>query len=267
MARFRVSIPINLRQLMLATLILGFGLWCRPTQASTLATYSTGDTALDTCRANLTRDNVRMFWRDAAGNVLGSVDSLREWLAKRGETLACATNGGIYGTDLRPIGLYIEGGSLLHPLNTRKGAYGNFYLQPNGVFMLLANEAVIVATDVLAASFDTVTPAIQYATQSGPILVSAGRINPLLTPGSTNRVVRNAVCVLSSTEIALVRSRAPINFYDLARVMRDAMGCRDALLLDGSVSRLYPYDADKLGAPVGPLIAVTVKSNPQPRTK
>jgi len=235
--------------------------------ASTLATYGSGDTAIDTCRANLSRDNIRMFWRDAAGNVLGSVDTLRAWLAKRGETLACATNGGIYGTDLRPIGLYVEGGSLLHPLNTRKGAYGNFYLQPNGVFMLLANEAVIVATDVLAASFDTVTPAIQYATQSGPILVSAGKINPLLTPGSTNRVVRNAVCVMSSTEIGLVRSKAPINFYDLARVMREGMGCRDALLLDGSVSRLYPYDADKLGAPVGPLIAVIAKSAPVQKPK
>jgi uncharacterized protein YigE (DUF2233 family) len=42
-------------------------------------------------------------------------------------------NVGMYHADYAPVGLYIEAAQQQQKLNTVKQAYGNFYLQPNGV--------------------------------------------------------------------------------------------------------------------------------------
>jgi uncharacterized protein YigE (DUF2233 family) len=215
--------------------------------AAKLVSYGTGDLAIDACRLTLGQDRIRMFWRGPDGLVFGSFGRL---------------NAGIFGEDLRPIGMYVEGGRLLRRLNVRKQAYGNFYLQPNGVFVLSANEAAIVKTDDIATDQDKRLSSAQYATQSGPILLRDANINPLLTQGSSNRVVRNAVCVVTSTEIVLVRSRAPINFYDFAQQLRDKVGCRDALFLDGSISQLYPFGNNSLGPSFAAIIGATTTSAP-----
>jgi uncharacterized protein YigE (DUF2233 family) len=230
--------------------------------AATLASYGQDDQIIDVCQLNLARDSVRMYWRAADGSQLANFGRLGEWLEARHEQLVCATNAGIYGTDLRPIGLYIEAGKTLHKLNTRKDAYGNFYLQPNGVLLLSDHEAAILSTDEVASDPDSHLAGVRYATQSGPILLHGGKINALFTEGSENRVVRSAACVISATDIALVRSRSAINFYDFARQLRDKLGCRDALYLDGSVSQLYPYDNGKLGPSFAAMIGVTIPAKP-----
>jgi uncharacterized protein YigE (DUF2233 family) len=120
-------------------------------------------------------------------------------------------------------------------------------LQPNGVFLLSDHEATILSTDEVAADPETHLMSVRYATQSGPILLRGGQINSLFTQGSENRVVRSAACVITASDIALVRSHSATNFYDFARQLRDKVGCRDALYLDGSVSQLYPYDSGKFG--------------------
>jgi uncharacterized protein YigE (DUF2233 family) len=182
---------------------------------------------------------------------------LKAFLAAQDEKLICGSNAGIYGTDLHPIGLYIEAGKVLRKLNTRKEAYGNFYLQPNGVFLLADDEAVILTTDEMTAKWDTRLPFIRYATQSGPILLRSGQINPLFTQGSDNRVVRNAACTVTTGTFALVKSRFPINFYDFARQLRDKLSCRDALFLDGSISQLYPFDSASRSQHFGVIIGAT----------
>ena len=244
------------------TLALSIALMALPASAALFASHGQADQIIDTCQLNLAHDNVRMFWRGADGSVFGNFNRLGESLLARNERLICATNAGIYGTDLRPIGLYIEAGKVLHKLNTRKEAYGNFYLQPNGVFLLSDHEVAILSTDEIAVELQTRPPSIRYATQSGPILIRSGQINPLFTPGSDNRVVRNAVCVISAGDFALAKSRSPINFYDFARQLRDQLGCRDALYLDGSISQLYPFDNGTLGPSFGAMIGVTVPTRP-----
>lgn len=231
--------------------------------AATLASYGQDDQIIDVCQLNLARDNVRMFWRAEDGSQLANFSRLSGWLLARHEQLVCATNAGIYGTDLRPIGLYIEAGKMLHKLNTRKEAYGNFYLQPNGVFLLTDHEAAILSTDEVAANLETHLTSARYATQSGPILLRGGQINPLFTPGSENRLVRNAVCVMTASDVALVKSRSAINFHDFARQLRDKLGCRDALYMDGSVSQLYPFDNGKIGPNFAAMIGATVAAKPQ----
>src|SRR5450830_372653 len=245
-----------------ATLWLTVTLISVPAPAAVLASYGQADQIIDACQLNLAQDNVRMFWRGVDGSVFANFGRLGAWLMARNERLICATNAGIYGTDLRPIGLYIEAGRVLHRLNTRKEAYGNFYLQPNGVFLLTDHEAMILSTDEIAVELETRLLSIRYATQSGPILLRNGQINSAFTPGSDNRVVRNAVCVMTAREIALVKSRTPINFHDFARQLRDKLGCRDALYLDGSVSQLYPFDNGNSGPNFAAMIGATVPTKP-----
>lgn len=255
--------PILFRSGFTCTMLgLTIALMALPASAAIFASYGQTGQMIDACQLNLAQDNVRMFWREADGSVFGNFGRLAVSLLARNERLLCATNAGIYGTDLRPIGLYVEAGRVLHRLNTRKEAYGNFYLQPNGVFLLTDHEATILSTDEIAVEWETRLLSIRYATQSGPILLRNGQINSAFTPGSDNRVVRNAVCVITAREIALVKSRTPINFHDFARQLRDKLGCRDALYLDGSVSQLYPFDKGNSGPNFAAMIGATVPTKP-----
>jgi uncharacterized protein YigE (DUF2233 family) len=154
--------------------------------------------------------------------------------------------------------LYVEAGKVLRKLNKRKDAYGNFYLQPNGVFILADDEAVILTTDEIDSQWETRLPFIRYATQSGPILLRNGQISPMFIQGSDNRVARNAVCTFAAGNFALVKSRFPINFYDFARQLRDKLSCQDALYLDGSISQLYPFDHGSLGPNFAVIIGATM---------
>ncbi len=253
-----MQIGSRLRCSFFAAIGIFFGVITVAATGATLETYGQGDQVVDACLLNLSQDTVRMFWRGPDGSVLGTFDRLKTSLTAQDERLVCGSNAGIYGTDLHPIGLYIEAGKVLRKLNTRKEAYGNFYLQPNGVFLLADDEAVILTTDEMAAEWGTRLPFIRYATQSGPILLRNGQINPLFKQGSDNRVVRNAACTLAAGTFALVKSRFPINFYDFARQLHDTLKCRDALYLDGSISQLYPFESGSRNQHFGVIIGATV---------
>lgn len=176
---------------------------------------------------------VRLYYQDERGRRLGSLGRLRSWLAGRGQTLALALNGGMYAPEGRPQGLFVENGRVRVPLDTAHGA-GNFYLQPNGVFYLTTErQAGICAT----RQFQLVRR-VAYATQSGPLLVHEGQCNPLFSASSTNMVVRNGVGIRPDGSVLLAISRNPVNFYKFAHYFRQ-QGCREALYLDGFVSRLY----------------------------
>lgn len=163
---------------------------------------------------------LRLYYQDERGQRLGSLGRLHHWLAQRHDSLLFAMNGGMYAPGGRPQGLFIEGGRTLVSLDTTRGT-GNFYLRPNGVFMLSrAGQAGICATEQFRPS-----PAVAYATQSGPLLVHRGQPNPLFRVGSANRVVRNGVGLLPDGRVLLALSREPVNFYDFARYFQQR-GCR-----------------------------------------
>ncbi len=232
--------------------------WLAAAHAAELGTAGRGDRVVEFCKLDLARDDVRMFWRNPDGAQFATLANVAAWLQSRNERLVCASNAGIYGKDGRPIGLYVENHQVHRHLNIRKDGYGNFYMQPNGVLLLTDNEAQILSTDEAAAKWDQLYPALKHATQSGPLLLQAGQINPLFMPGSDNRVVRNAACVQSASSVVLAKSRYPINFFDFSTVLLNALHCVDALYLDGSVSELYPFSTNGLSPPFGAMIgAVT----------
>jgi uncharacterized protein YigE (DUF2233 family) len=209
------------------------------------------------CHIDLRKDALQMFWRDDKGVAYGNFQRLQQWLRPQAEELICATNGGIYQEDLRPLGLYVENGRVLHRLNTRKGAYGNFYFEPNGVFIIEDRRARIVDTDRFQAESASSARSVRFATQSGPILVQNGEINPRFTPASTNRLIRNAVCIVSSQKVILAMSDTVVSFYEFSRFLRDTLKCTDALHMDSSVSQFLPHDGIQLGPSFGVIIAVT----------
>lgn len=209
---------------------------------------------IDLCKIDLRIDNVRTFWRDQDGLIFASIGRLSTALNRTGERLVCASNAGIYGKDLHPIGLYVENGHVLRRLNTRKDGYGNFYLQPNGVFMISDSGAAIVTTDEFQAPEGHSISNIRFATQSGPMLFRSDQINPVFAAGSDNRLIRNAVCTKTRDEIVLAKSRYPINFFDFATVLKDELGCHDGLYLDGTISELFPFEGPLIRANFGPMI-------------
>lgn len=230
-----------------------------PSGAAELVDYRSSNMLISTCKIDLRRDTMRMFWKDDNKLVLGRFSRLQAWLRARGEDIVCATNAGIYQEDHRPLGLYIENGVTRRGLNLRKNAYGNFYLQPNGVFLIRGQQAEIVDTDRFDAERDTRLPGVLYANQSGPILLQNGKINATFSVVSENRLIRNAVCITSPHDVVLAISRGPVNFYEFAQFLRDRIACTDALFLDGNISRMYPGDGAELGPDFGVLIAVTKK--------
>ena len=177
--------------------------------------------------------DIQFYWQQNGKNY-GSLGRLKSALAKEGKELVFAMNGGMCLPDGKPQGLYVENGRVLMPTDTTQTAYGNFYMQPNGVFYIdKQGKAAVVATRLLPE-----LSAIKYATQSGPMLVIEGELHPKFQHGSTSLYVRNGVGILPDGRLLFAISRQPVNFYTFATFFRDA-GCQNALYLDGFVSRMY----------------------------
>ncbi len=184
--------------------------------------------------ADLRLVQIKMFWKDVSGKPFSSLENLEKHLTKNNIRLLAATNAGIFDTSQAPLGLHIERGQVLHPLKTRRSGYGNFYLQPNGVFYLAKSGARILET----LEFQRISPTALEATQSGPMLVRNGKIHAAFQKNSFNRLPRNMIGVENSQNVHLVISDDWVNFYDTALFMRDVLKCQNALYLDGSISAM-----------------------------
>lgn len=198
--------------------------------------------------------NIRFFWQNDERETFRSIDNLKKYVERKGQKLHFAMNGGMFMEDRRPLGLYIQDGKTLAPLNTRESAEGNFYLQPNGVFYIRGDRrAFVVPTRDFKDDGE-----IKYATQSGPMLLLNGEINQAFKPDSTNLNIRNGVCVTADERVIFAISRREINFYDFAEHFKK-LGCRNALFLDGFVSRMYAPEQNiaQTGGDFGVIIGIT----------
>ncbi|HAQ50384.1 MAG TPA: hypothetical protein DCR13_02415 [Gammaproteobacteria bacterium] len=196
------------------------------------------------------QQQLQLVWKKPSGEPYKHFEVIDNALSEQGKTLRFAMNAGIFQQDLTPLGLYIEKGQLQYRLNRRQDAYGNFYIQPNGVFLLdSAGQADIIATTEFVMQDN-----IHYATQSGPMLVIDKTINPALSPDSNSYRVRNGVGILEDGRLVFVISRGFIRFYDFARYFL-LLGCQQALYLDGSISKMYLPSQDILqDGTFGPMI-------------
>jgi uncharacterized protein YigE (DUF2233 family) len=173
------------------------------------------------------------------------------------EQMAFAMNAGMFHYTYHPVGLYIEKRKKLFPLNRHRG-WGNFYLQPNGVLAWNGKQAAILSTSQYAKRKFKV----DYATQSGPMLVSNRQINPIFIAESTSLKIRNAVGIKDQVLFFVITEQA-VNFYTLASFMQADLGVEQALYLDGSISAVYLAEEaiNTQSSPFGPMLAYIEDQN------
>jgi uncharacterized protein YigE (DUF2233 family) len=207
------------------------------------------------CKFDPRRADIRTFWRSASGAPLGAFSGVSATLMP-GERLVFAMNGGMYDRDNAPVGLYVERGEELRRANLRSGA-GNFHMKPNGVFYIGGGRAGVIET----SRFLKERPPAEYATQSGPMLVIAGKVHPRIHADGVSEKSRNGVGVDRDGLAVFAISNEPVTFHAFASLFRDALRCDNALFLDGSISALYAPELgrDDFTLPLGPMIGVIAK--------
>lgn len=200
------------------------------------ASDASNGTSVTVCRVDLRREQLQLFWRDAAGQPYQRFAVLRDDLAKQGRALEFAINGGMYRPDFSPVGLFVSDARELVPLNRHTGP-GNFSQQPNGVFLVDGRGARVLATD----EYWREKPQPLLATQSGPMLVHGGSItaSAVMDPASQSRRIRNGVCAPTPAEAVFVITAAAVTFHEFAGYFLEHLHCTEALYLDGSISSLY----------------------------
>ena len=184
------------------------------------------------------KQDIRFYWKNNNQEIFKGIQNLKSWLAGKHRKLVFAMNGGMYKSDHSPQGLFIENKLTITALDTAAGN-GNFYLKPNGVFYLTTNNLPVICSTTAFVN----NGKIKYATQSGPMLVIDGEIHPAFKEGSTNLNIRNGVGILPDHRIVFVLSKTEVNFYDFAMCFKK-LGCKNALYLDGLVSRVYFPEQD-----------------------
>jgi uncharacterized protein YigE (DUF2233 family) len=184
---------------------------------------------------DLKKAKLKMFWKDSQNQPFKTFQKLERQLAKNGVKLLAAMNAGIFDKTFTPLGLHVQRGQQLHQLNSRTKAFGNFYMQPNGIFLLDTKGARILSTQ----EFIRTQPNALEATQSGPMLVLNNKINAKFQKNSSNMLVRNGVGVETGSSVHLVIAQSWVSFYDFAAFFKDVLHCPNALYLDGNISGLY----------------------------
>ncbi len=183
---------------------------------------------------NPKKQELKFYWKNQYGENYFNFQNLKLTIEKESKELIFAMNGGMYTENLSPVGLFIENGITHTKTDTVRDGYGNFYLQPNGIFYLTKeNKPIICTTDIFIPSEN-----IKYATQSGPMLLIDGKIHSKFRKGSVNIRIRNGVGILPDGSLLFAMSTEEINFYDFASYFKQN-GCKNALYLDGSISKTY----------------------------
>lgn len=210
------------------------------------------DRAFTLCTADLTRQAIDMELLSDDGLPLGNFVALDRAVDA---PIVFAMNAGMYHADRRPVGLFVQDGRTSKKIVTREGP-GNFGLLPNGVFCVRGDRADVIESRAFAAD----PPACDQATQSGPMLVIDGALHPRFLPNSPSRKIRNGVGAMPDGQtVHFVIADQPVTFHEMATLFRDVLGVRDALFLDGSVSRLYDPVSGRNdgGRQMGPMVVVT----------
>lgn len=210
------------------------------------------------CPFDPATQDLRLVWRGRDGRALRRFPALQRDLGPDAARVAFAMNAGMYETDGRPLGLFIEAGAEGRALNTRTGASGNFYMAPNGVFSVAPDGTPRIESTEAYRARDG---APRWATQSGPMLLIAGRLHPGIQPDGASHYIRNGACVAPGGRLFFVISETKVSFGRFATAMRDGLACTDALYFDGAVSSLWAPALRRMDDryALGPMVVVLVK--------
>ncbi|MEM7011439.1 MAG: phosphodiester glycosidase family protein [Verrucomicrobiota bacterium] len=181
-------------------------------------------------------DQVRIVWKDNADQQLRMFPDVAKYLTANGEAPATLMNGGIFEPGGVPSGLLIQNGRELRPLNRADGK-GNFFLKPNGIFLISDKGPAVIKTP----EYPLEDAKVSQAVQSGPLLLRNGERHPVFKVDSKYRLHRNGVGVDGDGLVvfAMTDFNSPKfpTLYEFAELFR-TLGCKDALFLDGDISQM-----------------------------
>lgn len=223
--------------------------------AASLASAAAAEPRYTVVKIDVRKERLELFLHDDSGAPFKRFDRLEAWLAARNRQLVFAMNAGMYHADFSPVGLLVQEGREEAPLNLAAGA-GNFFLKPNGVFLVSdAGPRVVESSEYAALPKE----GVRLATQSGPLLLRRGVVHPAFIQDSDSRKIRNGAGVSGHTAIFVI-SEQPVNFYEFALYFRDVLHCRDALYLDGTVPALHSLALRRsdFTRELGPILGVAV---------
>jgi uncharacterized protein YigE (DUF2233 family) len=250
------DVSIRLSGLPLRLIAFAFTMALAPASlfASECAPFEFQNIRATVCRVDTRLARLRLFHSDEKDRPLKFFSGVNRLLKENDERLVFAMNAGMYHKDYSPVGLLVIDGKQLSPLNL-DSADGNFFLKPNGVFLVSDQGARVVESTRYPALNDKV----EVATQSGPLLVLDGALHPAFREDSTSRFIRNGVGILSRHEAVFAISEQPVTLYEFAVLFRNGLGCKDALFLDATVSSLHSVNLERsdVRASLGPIIGVT----------
>ncbi|MEL6139894.1 MAG: phosphodiester glycosidase family protein [Cyanobacteria bacterium J06628_6] len=157
---------------------------------------------------------------------LANHETVPEAAIKRGAI--AAINGGYYGEEFEPIGLYLINGQLQQPMSNESGLLtGVLSIDTAGQIALDTRAEFIPANAVSAL-------------QSGPFLVDPGHTLGIYSDNGKLR--KRTVVALSGRGETIVTTASPVSLYTLAQCLYtqpDAFGVdivERALNLDGAIS-------------------------------
>ncbi|HEY1123023.1 MAG TPA: phosphodiester glycosidase family protein, partial [Haloferula sp.] len=131
---------------------------------------------------------IRVIWKDNDGRQIETFPQATAYLTGIGEEPDTIMNGSIYERGGVPSGLLIQNSRELHPLNLASGK-GNFFLKPNGIFLIGDKGAAVINSTEYPLAGVKVTQAVQ----SGPLLLRNGKVHPEFRAASDNRLHRNGI--------------------------------------------------------------------------
>ena len=214
---------------------------------------------------------LELAWKGTDGKPMRSFDQVQKHYAAKKRKVTFMTNAGIFEPGGVPSGLYVQGHELLRPLNLRPGK-GNFFLKPNGVFAIQSTKGGARPAVIESSSYKSyveralkakdVYP-FRIAIQSGPLLLSQGKIHPAFNRESKSRLHRNGVGVDQQRRVVFAitefhaGSEGEVNLHGFARLFLH-LGCQNALFLDGDLSQMVVNPKEKVNSNLfGAMFVVT----------
>jgi uncharacterized protein YigE (DUF2233 family) len=137
----------------------------------------------------------------------------------------------------KPLGYYCTDHQVIKGVNDADGNT-NFFLKPNGLFLITDQDAVICESSDLNKYTN-----VRLGFQAGPMLVLNGKIHPKFNQASSNQNIRVGVGIFSDSTntkyIVFCISNAGVTFYQFAELFKNKFTCSDALCLQSAGCILY----------------------------
>lgn len=209
---------------------------------------------------NDTNSLLSIHHKDTSGRIIKTIPNILALLEKKERSPEMITNAGMYTPEYNPEGLFIEDYKRLFPLNTKDSKiFLNFYMHPNGVFYQDSKGSFhVCTTDSFKTMSNDSTFKPRLATQSGPMLKVNGKIHPKFNWNAKSKKIRSGVGIYNGMCIFAI-TRNPTNFYDFASFFTEVFNCKNALYLDGVISKLYDplFSSGDIEGQFGPIISIS----------